>query len=144
MSDLQLTDFERAVIMTILEPSHPVMDALRKQLGACVVTGREFTGVGFFTGLHVALDVPDAPVTRDRLHLGDVSASLAGLNHDAGFVLWVTEGRLDTLEGFSYDESWPDRIEEWAVTPMTPTRGEGVESDPEQVANAWRRAEAVE
>jgi hypothetical protein len=65
VSDLQLTAFERAVITTILKPSHPVMDALREQLEACLVTDREFTGTGFFTGLHVPAYVPDAPVTRD-------------------------------------------------------------------------------
>ena len=142
MSDLQLTAFERAVITTILQPNHPVLDALREQLEACLVTNREFTGTGFFTGLHVPAYVPDAPVTRDRLHLGEVAASATGLEHGAGFVLWVTRGRLDTLEGFSYGEPWPDETEGWNVTPMTPWRGEGVESDLEQVANAWRRTEA--
>ena len=141
MTDLQLTEFGRAVITTILKPSHPVMDALREQLWACLVTNREFTGTGFFTGLRIPAYIPDAPVTRDRLHLGEVAASLTGVDH-AGFVLWVTRGRLDTLEGFSYGEPWPDRIEGWNVTPMTPTRGEGVESDLEQVANAWRGTEA--
>lgn len=137
MSDLQLTEFERAVIATILHPSHPVMDALREQLGACLVTDREFTGTGFFTGLHVPANVPDAPVTRDRLHLGEVAASLTGLDH-AGFVLWVIRGHLETLEGYSYGEPWPDVMVGWNVTSMTPTRGEGVESDLEQVANAWK------
>src|SRR5258708_999794 len=99
------------------------MDALREQLEACLVTNREFTGTGFFTGLHVPAYVPDAPVTRDHLHLGEVAASLTGVDH-AGFVLWVTRGRLVTLEGFSYGELWPDTIEGWNVTPMTPTRGE--------------------
>ena len=93
------------------------------------MTNREFTVVGFFTRLHVPAYVPDAPVTRDRLHLADVAASLTGLEHDAGFVLWITRGRLDTLEGFSYGEPWPDGIEGWNVTPMTPTRGEGGEAN---------------
>ena len=97
-----------------------------------------------FNGPHVPAYVPDAPVTRDRLHLGEVASSLTGLDHGAGFVLWVTSGRLDTLEGFSYGEPWPDGIEGWTVTPMTPTRGVGVESDLEQVANAWRRTEPSE
>jgi hypothetical protein len=140
VSDLQLSASERAVITTILRPSHPVMDALREQLEACLVTNREFTGTGFFTTLHVPDYVPDAPVTRESLHLGEVAASLTGLDHGAGFVLWVVRGRLDTLEGFSYGERWPDGVEGWDVTPMAPTRGEGVESDLEQVANAWRRA----
>jgi hypothetical protein len=138
VSDLQLTAFERAAIATILKPSHPVMDALREQLATCHVTDREFTGTGFFTGLHVPAYVSDAPVTRDRLHLGEVAASLTGVEH-AGFVLWVARGRLEMLEGFSYGEPWPDVVEGWNVTTMTPHRGEGVESDLEQVANSWRR-----
>jgi hypothetical protein len=59
VSDLQLSASERAVITTILRPSHPVMDALREQLEACLVTNREFTGTGFFTTLHVPDYVPE-------------------------------------------------------------------------------------
>lgn len=103
------------------------MDTLREQLEACFVTNREFTGTGFFAGLHVPTSVPDALVTRDRLRLGEVAASLTGSDYAAGFVLWVTRGRLaTTLEGFSYGEPWPGRIEGWNVTPMTPTRFAGL------------------
>jgi hypothetical protein len=137
VSALELTAFERAVITTILRPSHPVMDALRGQLAECQAIEREFTGVGFFTSLTVPSSVPAAPVTRERLHLGEVAASMAGLEHGAGFVLFVDHGRLHLLEGFSNGpESWPDRIADWAVTPITPFRGPGVESDLEQVENA--------
>jgi hypothetical protein len=35
---------------------------------------------------------------------------MQGLVHGAGFVLFVRDGRIDTLEGFSYDEPWPQQV----------------------------------
>lgn len=37
-------------------------------------------------------------------------AAIGGLGHGAGFVLYVKDGRLDALEGYSYDEPWPPAI----------------------------------
>jgi hypothetical protein len=61
---------------TLLAPDHPVMDALRRQLEACSVATREFTGHGFFSSLVVADGVAAAPVTGKRLALGDATATI--------------------------------------------------------------------
>ena len=141
MESGDLTPFEREVIETILRLDHPVMDALRAQLAVCGVVDREFTGHGFFTTVVVPPDAAPASVTRYQLRLGEVGATLDGLDNGAGFVLWIKTGIIDCLEGFAYDQPWPDRIENYVVFPITPWRGEGVESDLEQVENAWDRAE---
>jgi hypothetical protein len=144
MDSDRLTPFEQEVITTILRPEHPVMSALRAQLAVCRVADREFTGHGFYTSLVVPSDVAPARVTRDRLHLGEVGATLDGLDNGAGFVLWIEHGVLDCLEGFAYDQPWPERIENYAVFPITPYGGEGVESDIEQAENAWDRSEGTD
>jgi hypothetical protein len=139
-----LTPFESEVIATILRPDHPVFDALRRQLAACRVSERDFTGHGFFTSLVVPPDVEPAPVKRDRLHLGsEIGATMDGLEHGAGFVLWVEKGVLDTLEGYCYEAAWPERIENWAVMPVTVHMGEGTETDLEQVENSWDRPDGT-
>ena len=72
-----------------------------------VVARREFSGVGFFTYLSVPAELPRAKGCA-RLVLGDVYAEVAGLQHSAGFLLFVTDGALDVLECFIVDDQWPE------------------------------------
>jgi hypothetical protein len=56
---------------------------------------------------------------------GDVVAALPGLTNGAGFLLYLKDGLLDMLEGYSFDEAWPvstdvfelkynnDRLRDW-------------------------------
>jgi hypothetical protein len=100
---------EHDVIATILAPDHPVMNALRRQLDRCEAASRRFTGVGFFTVLDVAADVEPAPVRRGRMDLGDVTVTIDGLEHGAGFVLFVQDGVLHVLEGSRTTSRGPTR-----------------------------------
>ena len=134
-----MTPLERQVIATLLAPDHPVMDALRRQLDACSVASREFTGHGFFSTLVVADGVEAAPVTRKRLALGDLTAAIDGLEHGAGFVLFVRDGVLHMLEGFAYDEPWPSAIGRFEITAGGIAHLGGSETDLEQIEAAWDR-----
>jgi hypothetical protein len=127
-----LTPLEQEVIATILRPAHPVMDGLCKQLELCRVVSREFSGVGFFTTVAGPDDLRVA--APGRLVLGDVQADIPGLLHGAGFLLWVEDGMITMLEGFSYDELWPDRIETYAVSAVHP---DGGPTDVEKVQAAF-------
>ena len=42
--------------------------------------------------------------------LDDVTVEIEGLRHGAGFVLFLGDGLLDMLEGYSYGEPWPSRV----------------------------------
>jgi hypothetical protein len=61
---------------------------------------------------------PDAPLlsAHTDFHFGDVNADLDGLQHGAGFVVFVRGGRLATLEGYSYDEPWPTEVRSFRLT----------------------------
>src|SRR5262245_18245908 len=107
-----LTTFERSVLEKLLEGEHPVLDALRAQLPAAVVERREWTGVGFFTSLHVPDNAPRPP-SAGNLHVGGVHGEIPGLAHGAGFVVFVNDGRMTCLEGFSYDEPWNEQPSEF-------------------------------
>jgi hypothetical protein len=114
MSD-ELTDLERRVIEKLLAGEHPVLEALREQFRTCRVKKRELTGCGFFTELEMSRSVKAAPTGQQNLRIGDVAARIAGLEHGAGFVLFVSGGYLDMLEGYSYDESWPESITDFEL-----------------------------
>lgn len=112
----ELTDLERNVLEKLLAGAHPVLQALRQQLWGCRVRSRELTGYGFFTELQIDRTVPTAPTSVERLRIGDVNAKIAGLEHGAGFVLFVNGGYLDMLEGYSYDEPWPEAISDFELS----------------------------
>lgn len=135
-----LSPLERDVIATILAPDHPVMNALRRQFERCQVASRQLSGVGFFTALDIAMDVRPAPVKPGRLDLGDVAATIEGLEHGAGFVLFVQDGVLAELEGFSYGEPWPDVGARYEVTPGGIMHSGGSQTDLQQVNAAWDRS----
>lgn len=104
-----LNELEQAVLDKLLAGDHPVLAALRVQAERARVTRRESTGAGFFCDFAVPSDVPPLAATRD-FRIGDVNASLDGLEHGAGFVLFVRDGRLAMLEGYTYEERWPREI----------------------------------
>lgn len=115
-----LEPLEAAVLTMLLTGEHPVLAALRDQLAAAAITRREVTGVGFFLDLTVPASAAAAPVRQ--LRFGDVEATLAGVQHGAGFVLFVDDGRLHMLEGFTYDEPWPSPVTGFAVRYHDPAR----------------------
>lgn len=117
------------MISAIVRPAHPIMDALRVQLNECRIKSREFTGVGFFTRIVVPERL--AVVGLERVVLSGPRATIDGLDDGAGFVLFVENGMIDTLEGFTYVGPWPDRIEGFRLTALpagSPTNLESLDA----------------
>jgi hypothetical protein len=112
---MQLTGFQRAVLDKILAGDHPALAVLRAQAASARVVRSEYTGAWFWVFFEVADDAPVLSTSIEDFHLGDVQAHVEGLNHGAGFVLFVKEGRLDNLEGYSYDEPWPEVIADYTL-----------------------------
>jgi hypothetical protein len=98
----------------LLKGQDTTLDILRDQLKASCVAHREHTGAGFYTTFKVPEHLRRVPQDR-RFTIGDVVAEITGLNHGAGFVLFVENGVLDFLEGYTYDEPWPTEIKEYKL-----------------------------
>jgi hypothetical protein len=113
-----LEPLEQAVLRKLLDGDHPVLAALRGQLTGVTAKSRERSGVGFFTEFSVLKTVTPAPVAK--LRFGDVQATIDGLRHGAGFLLYVDDGligvnyscRLATtiFAGSSQGEDTPRRL----------------------------------
>lgn len=114
-----LNEFERAVFDKILAGDHPVLEILRRQSERARLVKRENTGAGFYCDFEVD---SDAPAVQGDFQIGDVHADLEGLDHGAGFLLFVRVGRLCMLEGFSYDEPWPKQIRGFSLRYSDPER----------------------
>ena len=109
-----LNEFEAAVLEKLLAGDSPALVVLRAQAQAARLSSREYTGAGFFLSFDVPADAPT--VAAKDFHFGDVDAVVDGLRHGAGFVLFVRGGRLDVLEGYSYEEPWPKEISGFKLT----------------------------
>jgi hypothetical protein len=97
-----LSSLEQAVLDAIALQVPEVADALAGQQGKVRVTVRENTGAGFHTTLDASRGSPIRGVTSP---LGDVGATIVGLQHGMGFLLWLRDGHIHQLEGYSYEES---------------------------------------
>jgi hypothetical protein len=117
-----LAALEVAVIQLQLADDTQVCNLLRAQWGAAVVVKRERTGVGFYTTFAVPSTVPAVPDDSPRW-LGDVYAEIQGLDYGAGFILWIEDGRLNCLEGHSYEDRWPQLITGFRVSKDRPKPG---------------------
>lgn len=109
-----LNEFEQAVLDKLLAGGAPLLIALREQASQATVSSRQYTGAGFYCSFELAPDVVPLK-TPYECEIGDVDASIDGLEHGAGFLVFVREGRLSMLEGYSYGEPWPAEIKNFRL-----------------------------
>lgn len=110
-----MTDLEQQVLSLLLTGDDPVVSGLRAQVNGAAVKSREMSGVGFFTTFELPKNL--APVANCKsFKFGDVTATIKGLQHGAGFVLFVKEGFLHLLEGYTYDEPWPKQTTDFELS----------------------------
>lgn len=104
-----LTPLEDQLLQMLLSGDNDVLAVLRQQAKEARVKSRKMTGVGFFTEFIVS---PQAPRVKGRptFKLGDVNGTADHVKDGLGFVLYVTDGALSMLEGYTYDELWPDEV----------------------------------
>jgi hypothetical protein len=105
----EISELESEVMRMLLNGNDPVLNTLREQWRASRVEKRELTGVGFYTRFSVLDSIPRIEGNR-TFNFGDVIAEINGLQYGAGFVLFVKDGVINMLEGYTYDESWPPII----------------------------------
>ncbi len=110
-----LEPLEEAVLRKLLEGNHPVLAALRQQLVGIAVIERKLTGVGFYTTFSTDEAATAVTIPVGGSPFGDVEATIAGMKHGAGFLLWLKDGWLHELEGYSYDEPWPERVADFSL-----------------------------
>jgi hypothetical protein len=82
----------------------------RLDFDAVTVSAREFTGVGFLTELARSKELKlfDGGVS---LRWGKVGARL-NTSVETGYLLYIDDGYLTAMEGYTYGDEWPARITE--------------------------------
>jgi len=115
-----LEPLEAAVLQRLVEAHPDQRLALEAQLAVAAIRSRRLTGIGFFLNFSVGAAPLIDPLNCE---LNDVYASLPGLAHGAGFLLYVRKGRIDFLEGHSLGEEWPGVISEFKLIVRSTHRG---------------------
>jgi hypothetical protein len=110
-----LTELERRVLGLFLEGDTVTLHVLRAQLETAELSRLEWTGVGFFTHFSVS-STTERLTYRKRFVLSEVLGSTAEDSAAAGFLLFVEDGELRMLEGYTYgNDPWPEREDTLAV-----------------------------
>lgn len=112
---IDLTSLQKQVLEMLLNGDDEVLAILREQAKHGSVTSNRETGVGFYTEFAVPSEIQRAPGHK-TFRLADVNGTAANLNHGLGFVLFIKDGALAALEGYTYDEAWPNEIRELKLT----------------------------
>jgi hypothetical protein len=104
----EIAPIERQVMQMLLAGEHLILEILRQQFARSIVAERDFTGVGFFTSFKVQDCLPRLVPPR-RIVIGEVSADVDGLGYGCGFILFVADGLLGTLECQLWgDDAFPE------------------------------------
>jgi hypothetical protein len=114
----EMLDLVGRLMPLLLAGDHPTCAALRAQYACAHVAEVELTGAGFF----VRFGVPaESPCTEPKNFTGGhVSMQVDGVKHGAGCVLLVRDGVIDTLEGYTYDDEWPEHPLVLSLTDPSP------------------------
>lgn len=106
------SDFESAVMEAILEESIPEKEILQQQWRQAKIAKRFFSGVGFFSTFEIPDDAPKTSRMDFEANSADITvvAKMPGLKTPMGFILFVRDGKMSTLEGYTF-EDWPDTTE---------------------------------
>lgn len=116
-----LNVLEKAVLERLLAGDHEILVALRAQARHMRINSRKQTGAGFYCNFEVPAEI--SPINGPQnFELDDVDASIDGLEYGAGFLLFVRNGRMSFLEGYSYEEPWPTEVKNFRLSYRTEPR----------------------
>ena len=109
-------EFERAVMAKLLEEENSINRILREQYKNSEIISREFTGAGFFTKLKIP---PHIPLVNEPVDYGygNLWCCINDKEFLHGFVLFIKDGVMICLEGFTCADSWPEIITSFEFMP---------------------------
>jgi len=106
---MNFVEFEKIIITDIIEQYPEYKEKLKSQFDTITVQKREFSTYGFST--YYAVTAQGETLGSDKnLQLGGYQWNISGLNRGSDYILWIKNGLISCLEGFSYEEPWPEKI----------------------------------
>ncbi|HKY41321.1 MAG TPA: hypothetical protein VJN18_35555 [Polyangiaceae bacterium] len=116
---MKATELEKLVIGNMLADHElkPVRSSVN--FDAVLVSDRELTGVGFLTEFQRSeeLKLFEADVS---LRWGKIGARLNASKVETGYLVYVDDGYVTGVEGYTYGDEWPDQIEQIELYELKP------------------------
>mgnify|MGYP001096590991 CR=1 FL=1 len=104
---MEYVEFEKKLMEMLLSGDDEVLNKLRQQYEVAKVESREFSCVGFYTSFLVE-NRCDLCINNKSFHIGDVDSNIDGIEGAVGFVLFVKNGYITLLEGYTNAvDTWP-------------------------------------
>lgn len=83
------------------------------------VSSREHTGPGFLTEFE---PTEELKLFEDGVSLrwGNVGARLNASRQETGYLVYVDDGYVTAVEGYTYGDDWPDQVEQIELYELKP------------------------
>lgn len=101
---------EKTVMEMLLRGDSQTLEILRSQWNKSKIERVDFSGAGFFVTYNLPSDIPTLG-ENVKFSFGDVYTELEGLESPAGYVLFVENGKIKTLECYITDAAFPKSVE---------------------------------
>jgi hypothetical protein len=109
-------DFESKLIKMLLYGEDEVLIKQNKQYGIAKISSRDFSDVGFYTTFSVPQS-DDLCINTKSFYIGDVDGMIDGIEGAIGFLLFVKNGYISQLEGYTnVIDKWPESLDAIALS----------------------------
>jgi hypothetical protein len=108
---MEHVEFEVKLMEMLLSGDDEILNKLMKQYEVAKIVSREFSDAGFYTSFLVE-NISDLCIMNKSFHIGDVDGNIDGIENAVGFVLYVKNGNITLLEGYTnVVDIWPKSYE---------------------------------
>jgi hypothetical protein len=107
-SSVELSEIERIVIKQFLASIGVSIESETDFFSDLSIRNREFTGVGFVTDLELSVKL-QVSEKSESYKWSDLGAKLNS-SIDTGYLVYVENGYVTAIEGYTYVEDWPCSI----------------------------------
>jgi hypothetical protein len=115
-------EFEKKIMEMLLNSPHPMAKLLINQYEHSKIKSRNYSGAGFFTYFKVNDGIKEAP--KQSFEIGGVYADIGDVNDAMGFMLFIRNGFIDWLEGYTLTiDYWPDSYKDVVELKYNDERG---------------------
>ena len=108
-------ELAHAVVCRILKETGAEMPVFEQQYACSEIVETTVCERGFYMTFRVKEGCPVA-VGNGTKTFGTVEAQLPELSRGMGFILWVKDGLIHSLEGYTYEEKLPERAEGYRLS----------------------------
>lgn len=112
----EFLSLENEAMMMLIKSDKENYSILQEQYKNATVSERRFSGSGFFTEYHVSNEIPRIE-QKEKGPLRSVYGRISGLKIGVGFLLYLSDGLIDTLECHEYDSiGFPVEITDYELS----------------------------